>query len=132
MTDTETPGVTVTARCVEADQPVRCTFDDEGDITRVWFPAEYSPPAYADESTFTERSVIVEGTRCSLPGTLSVPENAAGSANGQGGGDGTVPGVVLVHGSGANDRDETVGPNKPFSCPTITVRGRESEAVRDL
>ena len=26
----------------------------------------------------------------------------------------TRPGVVLVHGSGPNDRDETIGPNKPF------------------
>ncbi|MEO1273758.1 MAG: alpha/beta fold hydrolase, partial [Myxococcota bacterium] len=38
-----------------------------------------------------------------LPGTLSLPV-----------GDGSWPGVVLVHGSGAHDRDETIGPNKPF------------------
>jgi dienelactone hydrolase len=114
MTDTESPAVIVTARCVEVDQPVRCTFDDAGDITRVRFPAEYSPPAYADESAFTERPVTVEGAGCSLSGTLSVPEGAVKSANGQDGGDGTVPGVVLVHGSGQHDRDETIGPNKPF------------------
>jgi dienelactone hydrolase len=114
-TATETPVVTVTARCVEADQPVQCTFDDARDITKVRFPAEYSPPAYADESAFTERTVTVEGAGCSLPGTLSVPERTAGSATGrEDGGDGTVPGVVLVHGSGAHDRDETIGPNKPF------------------
>jgi dienelactone hydrolase len=115
MTETESPAAIVTARCVEADQPVRCTFNDAGDITKVRFPAEYSPPAYADESTFTERTVTVEGAGCSLPGTLSVPEGAAGRATGrEGGGGGTVPGVVLVHGSGAHDRDETIGPNKPF------------------
>ncbi len=38
-----------------------------------------------------------------LPGTLTVPE-----------GDGPFPAVVLVHGSGPNDRDETVGSVKPF------------------
>jgi hypothetical protein len=38
-----------------------------------------------------------------LPGTLTLPV-----------GDGPFPAIVLVHGSGANDRDETVGPNKPF------------------
>ncbi len=38
-----------------------------------------------------------------LPGTLTMPE-----------GKGPFPAVVLVHGSGPNDQDETIGPNKPF------------------
>ncbi|MGI8743772.1 MAG: alpha/beta fold hydrolase [Bryobacteraceae bacterium] len=38
-----------------------------------------------------------------LPGTLTIPQ-----------GTGPFPGLVLVHGSGPNDRDETIGPNKPF------------------
>lgn len=38
-----------------------------------------------------------------LPATLTLPK-----------GDGLFPAVVLVHGSGPNDRDETIGPNKPF------------------
>lgn len=38
-----------------------------------------------------------------LPGTLTMPA-----------GRGPFPAVVLVHGSGPQDRDETVGPNKPF------------------
>lgn len=39
----------------------------------------------------------------SLPGTLTLPS-----------GDGPFPVVVLVHGSGNNDRDETILKNKPF------------------
>ena len=38
-----------------------------------------------------------------LPGVLSLPK-----------GDGPFPAIVLVHGSGPNDRDATIGPNKPF------------------
>lgn len=38
-----------------------------------------------------------------LPGTLTLPE-----------GNGPFPAVLLVAGSGAHDRDETIGPNKPF------------------
>ena len=38
-----------------------------------------------------------------LPATLTVPD-----------GDGPFPAVVLVHGSGPQDRDETVGANAPF------------------
>ncbi len=38
-----------------------------------------------------------------LPGTLTVPKGETGC-----------PVLILVHGSGPNDRDETIGPNKPF------------------
>lgn len=38
-----------------------------------------------------------------LPGTLTLPVGKK-----------KVPVVILVHGSGPNDRDETAGPNKPF------------------
>ncbi|MGC2632951.1 MAG: alpha/beta fold hydrolase [Candidatus Cybelea sp.] len=40
-----------------------------------------------------------------LAGTLTVPNPAATP----------LPGFVLVHGSGCNDRDETIGPNKIFA-----------------
>lgn len=59
----------------------------------------YPPPDYADLSSFTE----VECAVGSLPATLTIPK-----------GKGPFPGVVLVHGSGANDRDETLWPNKVF------------------
>ncbi|MBC7258671.1 MAG: alpha/beta fold hydrolase [Chloroflexi bacterium] len=38
-----------------------------------------------------------------MPATLTMPN-----------GPGPFPAVVLVHGSGPNDRDESIGPNKPF------------------
>jgi len=50
-----------------------------------------------------ERSVEVSSGELPLGGTLCVPAGA-----------GAVPVVVLVQGSGPNDRDETIGPNKPF------------------
>jgi dienelactone hydrolase len=43
------------------------------------------------------------GTPYPLPATLDMPL-----------GDGPFPAVVLVHGSGPHDRDETIGPNKPL------------------
>jgi len=55
-------------------------------------------PATADDP-FIEREVAVAG----LGGTLTLPR-----------GSGPFPALLLVHGSGANDRDQTVGPNRPF------------------
>ncbi len=50
----------------------------------------------------TERAITVPGP-VPLPGTLTLPA-----------GKGPFRGVVLVHGSGAGDRDETIVGNKPF------------------
>ena len=69
-------------------------------------PAPAAPvaaPAVAEDAAYGERDMAVgEGDRA-LPGTLAMPK-----------GDGPFPAVVLVHGSGPHDRDETIGPNTPF------------------
>src|SRR5690606_38669733 len=63
-------------------------------------PAAEAPPA---DAGFGERELSVgEGERA-LPATLALPDGA-----------GPFPAVVLVHGSGPHDRDETIGPNRPF------------------
>jgi dienelactone hydrolase len=64
---------------------------------------EYKAPAYVKWDAFQETQVRVGSGEWSLPGTLALPV-----------GDGPFPAVVLVHGSGPNDRDETVMACKPF------------------
>ncbi len=61
------------------------------------------PPPDTAKSPGVERDFVVGEGKDGLPGTLCLPK-----------GDGPFPIVVLVHGSGPNDRDETIGPNKPF------------------
>ena len=63
----------------------------------------YSTAPYVTASAFRDEAVTIDAGGWPLPGTLSFPN-----------GDGPFPGVVLVHGSGPNDRDESVGANKPF------------------
>jgi dienelactone hydrolase len=60
-------------------------------------------PPYSKPDAFQERQVIVGEGEWKLPGTLTVPV-----------GPGLFPGIVLVHGNGPNDRDETVGGTKMF------------------
>lgn len=64
-----------------------------------------SPTAVLDSTKAVERDIIVETDAFRLPGTLTLPRIEKGRK---------VPCVILVHGSGPNDRDETIGPNKPF------------------
>lgn len=67
------------------------------------FTAQYELPAYVKQDMFKEQEVEIGRGEWTLPGTLSLPAGNAPFAA-----------VVLVHGSGPNDRDETIGPNKPF------------------
>jgi len=64
---------------------------------------EPSPAAYVRPDAFSETGVTVGADPWTLPGTLALPM-----------GDGPFPAVVLLAGSGPNDRDETIGPNKPL------------------
>lgn len=65
--------------------------------------SQYRLPAYANLSLFQECDVVVGAGEWTLPGTLSTPV-----------GKGSFPALALVHGSGPQDRDESIGPNKPF------------------
>jgi len=65
--------------------------------------ATYEPPSYAQLDRFHEHEVQIGHGKWVLPGTVSIPQ-----------GDGPFAAVLLVHGSGPQDRDETIPPNKPF------------------
>ena len=64
---------------------------------------KYETPKYAANDSFTETDVTVGAGEWALPATLTMPK---GKTN--------VPAIVLVHGSGPGDRDETNGSNKVF------------------
>ncbi len=100
--------VLITCQFEKATLDARVAFDAAGKIAGFGFvppapPVAYAPPAYADQAKFEERDVTVGSGAWTLPGTLTTPR-----------GRGPFPGLVLVHGSGPNDRDESLGPNKPF------------------
>lgn len=73
-----------------------------------WRPAAAPPtpwrnPPYARTDSFTAIEITVGDDEWTLPGTLAMPK-----------GDGPFPAVVLVHGSGPHDRDESLGGSKIF------------------
>lgn len=84
---------------------VSAVVDDQGRIAGLHFkPAQpaAAPPVPADAAYAEVPLDVVTGTG-TLPGTLARPQS-----------DGPVRAVVLVHGSGPQDRDETIGANRPF------------------
>ncbi|MFN7989424.1 MAG: alpha/beta fold hydrolase [Thermoanaerobaculia bacterium] len=88
---------------------LRMAFDAEGRLAGLRVlpgppPAEWSAAPYADPAKAREREVTVGSGEWALPGTLTLPAQ----------GSGPFPALVLVHGSGPQDRDETVGGTKVF------------------
>lgn len=65
--------------------------------------AVYENPKYADTTLYTEKLIDLRSGTHSLAGMVTTPKNAK-----------KFPIVVFIHGSGPNDMDETLGPNKPF------------------
>ena len=88
-----------------------------GEITSVLFKLPATAPRYAEPTSFHSEDVAVGAYK--LPGTLTIPK-----------GNGPFPAVVLIQGSGPNDRDETVGANHPFADIAEGLSSRGIVALR--
>ncbi len=110
-------GRSPTARARTASRPASCGSSSSAASSRAFlsiapetgriaslFLARPAPPArYVVASRFREQPITVGAAPYLLDGTLTLPA-----------GPGPFPAAVLVHGSGPNDRDSTVGSNKIF------------------
>jgi uncharacterized protein len=67
-------------------------------------PTPWQPPDYADPSRFDEHAVTLGTGPLAVPGTLSLPH-----------GPGPHPALILLGGSGPNDRDGTIMRSKPLA-----------------
>jgi dienelactone hydrolase len=101
--------VLVTCQFKQMALDAKVVFDAKRRVAGLFFVPSHpaanasEPPPYAHTNAFQEKEFIVGRGEWQLPGTLTLPTTG-----------GPWPAVVLVHGSGQNDRDETVGANKPF------------------
>lgn len=97
----------------------------DGAVTGLSFSLEqvgsYSLPSYARTGSYTAEPVTVDaGTGYPVPGTVTLPTDR----------EGPVPGLVLVPGSGPQDRDVTVGPQKPFRDLAVGLASRGVAVLR--
>jgi len=102
----------------------------DGKIGGFWIkPAMHAPaeaaaetvalPDYAKSDRYSEKTLSIGDGANALPATLTLPKDAH-----------AVAAVVLVHGSGPHDADETVGPNKPFRDLALGLASRGIAVLR--
>jgi len=111
-------------RCERGKITLRIVVDQADRLSGLWLDGVerdvvWSPPDYANANAFREEKVTVSAGRFPLPGTLTLPKAA-----------GPHPAVVLVHGSGPHDEDETVGANKPFRDLAVGLASRDVAVLR--
>ena len=86
---------------------VKVVLDQESKVSGLWFLPSTQPtyeiPSYVDTTRFIEVIDTIGVSRWRLPAVLTMPKSGT-----------NLPAVILVHGSGPHDWDETIGPNKPF------------------
>ncbi|HEY9758700.1 MAG TPA: alpha/beta fold hydrolase [Oculatellaceae cyanobacterium] len=80
---------------------------------------QYTKPDYVDPRLFSESKAKITGNGPELDGLWTIPT-----------GTGPFPAVILVHGSGPNDKNETVGSIKPFKDLADGLATRGIAALR--
>lgn len=79
----------------------------------------YALPAYADTTLYNEKEIYIKTPGHSLVGVLTTPKKGT-----------NFPIVVLVHGSGSGDMDESRGPNKPFKDLATGLASKGIASIR--
>ncbi len=98
---------------------VKLVYGKQKKLAGLWLAPAWSPPSYAAPDRFSERELVIGKPPWQLPATLTLPKASE-----------PVPAVVLVHGSGPQDRDETIGPNKPFKDLAWGLASRKIAVLR--
>ncbi|WP_316785801.1 DUF3887 domain-containing protein [Pedobacter frigiditerrae] len=114
--------VTVEGKFEKAEQNFVLMFNKGEKIVGLFMPpkaAVYTKPAYADTALYTEKSVYLQTPGHQLAAIITTPKNRT-----------NFPVVVLVHGSGPGDMDETVGPNKPFKDIATGLASKGIASIR--
>jgi fermentation-respiration switch protein FrsA (DUF1100 family) len=80
--------------------------------------AVYQMPAYAKPALYNERNISIPSDTLLLHATLTMPVKPTGSI------------CIFIHGSGPNDRDESIGPNKPFKDLAVGLASQGIASIR--
>ncbi len=117
---------TVSVRCVFAKtkMDLKLSYNKAQKIIGIFFvPPKnnlaYNYPEYYKSSKFYESKLTLKSGKYELPAILCVPNNVTNP-----------PVVILIAGSGPNDKDETIGPNKPLKDIAVGLASNGIASIR--
>ncbi|RUT35574.1 DUF3887 domain-containing protein [Paenibacillus zeisoli] len=118
--------VTLNVAFERTSLPVTIRFKSEGEIDDIFYnttgaAGPYSKPGYDKPETYTEKEVVIGQGAWALPGTLTLPSDSS---------KGPFPVLILVQGSGPNDRDESLGALKPFRDLAVGLASKGTAVLR--
>lgn len=81
--------------------------------------AAYKLPEYARLSAYSERKIMLKSGKHNLPGVLCLPNQVVNP-----------PVAILLSGSGPNDKDESIGPNKILKDIAVGLASKGVASLR--
>ena len=116
--------VTIEGKFEKDDQNFVLVFNKAEKVVGILMPPKqnttaYKVPSYADTTLYKETSTYLVTPGHQLATIITTPKNIK-----------NFPIVVLVHGSGPGDMDETVGPNKPFKDLALGLAAKGIATIR--
>ena len=114
--------VTVEGKFEKDNQNFILGFNKSEKLVGLYMPpklATYAMPSYADTAKYQEKSVYLDTKDHKLAAIVTTPKNIN-----------NFPVVVLVHGSGPSDMDESIGTNKPFKDLAFGLAAKGIGSVR--
>ncbi|MBN1233123.1 MAG: DUF3887 domain-containing protein [Candidatus Coatesbacteria bacterium] len=117
--------VLVTTEFEKATIDIKVVFNKNKQVAGLFFlpgqaaNIDYKNPSYVKIENIVEKDVTVGKGEWELKGKLTLPKDAK-----------SVPAVVLVHGSGPNDMDETILSNKPFKDIALGLASKGIAVLR--
>jgi dienelactone hydrolase len=81
--------------------------------------SSYTTPSYVDTAAFKQTEIKIKGVKNDLVGMLTLPKTGK-----------NFPVVILVHGSGVGDMDQSIGALKPFKDIALGLASNGIASIR--
>lgn len=119
-----TESVFVRCHFAKTKMDLQLTYNEQQKIIGIFFlppknTSAYNSPEYAKSNKFYESKITLKSGKYELPGILCIPNTVKHP-----------PVAILLAGSGPNDRDESVGPNKPLKDIAVGLASNGIASIR--